>query len=234
MKRFFLILAATIVGGVLIWDYYIAAEKKSSSFITIGFLGDVMLGRGVNEELKNKPIKSIWGNLVPILQKTTLNIANLETALTLHDQPVPKVFNFKSDPKNVAALQQANIKIVNLANNHTLDFDVPGLEETLKTLHAAGIKTVGAGTTLAQAREPVIVSYHGISLGIISFTDNEPTWLATDIKPGTNYAALDAIDSVIEQIKQLRPNVDILIVSTHWGGNWPSEPTPEMQKLRIN
>jgi poly-gamma-glutamate capsule biosynthesis protein CapA/YwtB (metallophosphatase superfamily) len=65
------------------------------------------------------------------------NLVNLECALTTSELIVLKVFNFKSDPKNVSALQEGNIYAVNLANNHILEFSKEGLLETLKTLDNA-------------------------------------------------------------------------------------------------
>jgi poly-gamma-glutamate capsule biosynthesis protein CapA/YwtB (metallophosphatase superfamily) len=50
---------------------------------------------------------------------------------------------------------------VRLANNHVLDYGFAGLEETLRTLEAAAIQTVGAGIKLDQARRPAIVNLPG-------------------------------------------------------------------------
>ncbi|CAF3778353.1 unnamed protein product [Rotaria sordida] len=48
-------------------------------------------------------------------------------------------------------LTAANIHHVYLANNHTLDFGVEGLEKTCETLDKSGISYVGAGRTRQQA-----------------------------------------------------------------------------------
>lgn len=44
-----------------------------------------------------------------------------------------------------------------LANNHVLDWGHRGLEETLHTLHEAGILTTGAGRTRAESECPAII-----------------------------------------------------------------------------
>src|SRR5687768_10746163 len=102
--------------------------------ITIGLTGDVMIGRLVNDHLANASPHYIWGDLLPILRSTDFNLINLETTLTKSKKIVPKVFNFKSDPKNVQTLKEARIDMVNLANNHVLDYGEEGLLETLSTL----------------------------------------------------------------------------------------------------
>src|SRR5262245_12899100 len=102
--------------------------------ITIGLAGDVMIGRLVNEALEHLPPRYIWGDMIPTLQATDLNLINLEAALTHENRPVPKVFNFKADPQKVRVLTEGKIDLVNLANNHILDYGEAGLLETLATL----------------------------------------------------------------------------------------------------
>lgn len=199
--------------------------------ITIGFAGDVMLGRGVNEVLQTKPCEYIWGSVLPLLQSTTFNIINLETALTKSMNKVPKVFNYKSDPNNAACLTVANIKIVNLANNHSLDFNVQGLKETLETLKKNNIFFVGAGINKEEAEKPVVISIENLTIGIIGCTDNEPSWAATQNKPGVNYISLENVQALKQQIKNLKSKVDFIIVTIHWGPNWPLEPSEQMKSF---
>ena len=160
-----------------------------------------------------------------MLKQHKVNLINLETTLTRTTTKIPKVFNFKSDPQNVQTLQAANITVATLANNHSLDFGTQGLSETIETLDRANITHVGAGATLTDAQKPVILTVDGIKIGIIGFTDNEPTWLATHDKPGTNYIHVDDTQTIVSQIVQLRPQVDLLIVTTHWGPNKRTKPT---------
>lgn len=81
---------------------------------TIAFMGDVMLGRLVNEILQEKPVTHPWGNTLSLLQKADLRIINLENTFTLSNKAVPKVFNFKSDPNHVQSLVVVGIDVVNI------------------------------------------------------------------------------------------------------------------------
>ena len=72
-----------------------------TKFVTLAFIGDVMLGRGVNEEIAQRSPESFWGNVLPILQGADAVIANLECAITQHTQKcsrTPKVFYFRAEP----------------------------------------------------------------------------------------------------------------------------------------
>lgn len=195
--------------------------------ITIGLAGDVMIGRLVNEFLDSAPMEAIWGDVLSELLSTDLNLINLEAALTISTREIPKVFNFKADPHKVEALKKARIDVVNLANNHVLDYSDEGLFETFETLDHAQIARVGAGKTQEEARKPVILKRKGISVGIVGYTDNEPGWKAGTAKPGVNYIEVGDLKTVLEDIIPLRKKVDILIVSIHWGPNMRSVPSQE-------
>ncbi|MFZ0564987.1 MAG: CapA family protein [Chlamydiales bacterium] len=194
--------------------------------VCIGLTGDVMIGRLVNEFLKAVPPKTIWGDLISQFHQTDLNLINLEAALTKSEKAVPKVFNFKSDPDNVAVLKQARIDVVNLANNHILDFSEEGLFETLETLDSNQIFHIGAGRNLEEARKPVIVERKGVKIGILGFTDNEPTWKAGKNHPGVNYLPVGDIQTALKDILPLRKQVDVLITTMHWGPNMVERPSP--------
>lgn len=195
--------------------------------LCIVFGGDAMLGRLVNEVINQKGHTYPWGDILPLLQKADFRIVNLETTLTTSTKKVPKVFNYKTDPQNVRTLMAANINLVSLANNHSKDFDDEGLLETITVLDQAHISHVGAGKDIVTAQKPVIMEINNIKIGIVGATDNEPTWQATETNPGINYFSVDNLSDLLHQIRQLKKQVDIAIVSLHWGPNMRQRPTKE-------
>jgi len=201
---------------------------------TLAFIGDVMLGRGVNEEIGRVPPESFWGDVLPLLQSADAVIANLECAITEFDRPwskTIKVFHFRADPAAVEVLRAANIRCVSLANNHTLDFQEQGLLDTLRHLDAAGISRAGAGASLAEAAAPVVFQAGGLKIGVVAMTDNEPPFAAGPDRPGTNYmeistdaAALARVESAAAQARQA--GADLVVLSLHWGPNMVLTPSP--------
>jgi poly-gamma-glutamate capsule biosynthesis protein CapA/YwtB (metallophosphatase superfamily) len=198
--------------------------------ITIGLMGDVMIGRLVNEMLNDQPPAYIWGDTLSLLQNNNLNIINLEAALTHSTRKVPKVFNFKAQPAHIQSLAAANIGIVNIANNHILDFAEEGLIETVQTLTQANILYVGAGRNAEEASKPVILNIQGIRIGILGCTDNEPSWEASPQHSGTRFVEVEDLNdprnkALIADITALRSKVDVLVLSIHWGPNMRERPT---------
>jgi len=235
IKYVFLIL---LTASILSIGYYMYKQKEQNkNSITIGFAGDVMLGRLVNEVITQKGCIWPWGDLLPMLHSTDLNIINLETTLTTATQKAPKAFNFKADPDKVQSLSQARIDVVNLANNHIKDFGDKGLMQTISVLDNAKIKHVGAGSNSQEAMRPVIITKNDIKIGILGATDNEPDWQAGANKPGTFYFSVENIEYLLAAIGQLKKQTDIVIISLHWGPNLrqkPSQPFIEAAHAMID
>jgi poly-gamma-glutamate capsule biosynthesis protein CapA/YwtB (metallophosphatase superfamily) len=130
--------------------------------VTVALVGDVMLGRGVNEALRTMSPEQPWGDVLPLLGSADLRIINLECALTDHTQPwrrTPKVFHFRADPSAIEVLRAAHVDGCSLANNHTLDFEEQGLLDTLEHLEATGIPYAGAARNREEAAQPAILGY---------------------------------------------------------------------------
>lgn len=216
---------------IFFFQIFMITISITAKNVTIGFMGDVMLGRLVNETIAKKGYGYIWGNLLEELQKNEINIINLEMALTHSNIKVPKIFNFKASPDRANILRLGNITLVNNANNHILDYGPTGLIETLDTLDKFKIKHVGAGLNEREARKPVIINKNGIKIGIVGATDNEPTWKADKNKLGTNYVDISKPQSLIKDIINLRQKVDIVILSIHWGPNMMQRPSADFVKF---
>ncbi|MDN4643019.1 CapA family protein [Arthrobacter sp. PsM3] len=201
----------------------------------IALLGDVMLGRLVNERLRRVGAEYPWGDTDSVLRRADLTVANLECVLAAGGEPeAGKVFHFRSDPKNVESLRSAGIGMVSLANNHVLDYGVSAFREMLPVLDSAGILHAGAGLGRDAAQRPAVRRVAGTAVGLIAITDNQPGWEA-DRGPGVYYVPVDRTDRRVAELLALvgrtKARVGLLIVSAHWGPNWGSGVPSEHREL---
>lgn len=200
--------------------------------MTLAFVGDVMLGRLVNDEIPSRSPDSFWGSTLPVLREADAVFANLECAITTDGRVwsrTPKAFHFHADPAAVAVLRAGNIRCVSLANNHTLDFETEGLLDTLRYLDEAGIAHAGAGRTIEEAMRPALVRLADLTVGVIALTDNEPPFAARPNRPGTWYTEIRSdppvLDPIGERVRQLRDEgADLIVLSVHWGPNMVQAP----------
>lgn len=200
----------------------------------VALMGDTMLGRGVRRALADMGAEEPWGDLLPLLHLADLRILNLECALTDHRirwQRTHKVFHFRADPElALGTLRAAGIDACSLANNHVLDFEVEGLEDTLAFLDRAGIAHAGAGLDRAGARRAALLP-HGVAL--IACTDNEPSFAANG-HPGTWYLPVDTDERILSQVSEAiedarRAGARTVIFSNHWGPNMVERPPEEFR-----
>ena len=201
----------------------------------IGLLGDVMLGRLVNERLRRVGADYPWGDTDTVLRRADLTIANLECVLAAGGEPqAGKVFHFRSDPKNAASLLSAGIGMVSLANNHVLDYGPGAFREMLPVLDSAGILHAGAGLDGDAARRPAVRRVSGTAVGLISFTDNQPDWEAGR-GPGVFYVPVmdgdPRVAELLALVRRTKARVGLLVVSAHWGPNWGSGAPSEHREL---
>lgn len=150
----------------------------------------------------------------------------------------------RSAPRLAPALKRAGVDVVSIANNHTMDYGVAGLEQTLDLLRDAAIPFCGAGRNLAQARQPVILHQNGVRVAFLGYTSvcplsyaaTENTHGAAVVRASTSYDAnlrvmlqpgspmnirttANAADlqMVHEDVRAAKANADVLMVSWHWG-----------------
>lgn len=182
---------------------------------------------------QNASAHELWGEaLEPILASNAdLTLFNLETAVTSRDCWVPKTYNFRMHPAGLDVLTVAGIRCVSLANNHVLDFGLPGLLDTLQALRRRGIALAGAGLNARLASAPralplpdgrrVLVfamacANAGCRAWNAALAHRPGIALLPDLEPAT----ASAVCRLIQYYRQ--PN-DLVVVSIHWGGNWPEQ-----------
>ena len=173
----------------------------------------------------------IWGDALAELDhlRPAARIVNLETAITASEDAWPhKGINYRMHPANIGCLSVASIDCCSLANNHVLDWGYRGLAETLATLHAAGIRTAGAGDSEDEAWEPAIIDLAGgrrviVFACALGSAGVPHEWAAGKSRAGVCYLpdlTPSTAESVAARVSAVKRIGDIAVASIHWGGNW--------------
>ncbi|MCK9557276.1 MAG: CapA family protein [Candidatus Cloacimonadaceae bacterium] len=146
----------------------------SSLPLTLNFVGDVMLARRYDSQIIPyygidyifSPTYSMLGGAADV------SIANLEVVLANTGSPHPtKSVVYRGNPSNMQGLVVAGIENVCLANNHTLDYGLPALNQTRALLEANGIGFSGAGANSYEAYLPSFIHQKGISIALLRSSD---------------------------------------------------------------
>ncbi len=170
----------------------------------------------------------LFSDILPHIQSADLSIANLETPLIIKPSPIKKSGAiFGNSPETLAAIKNAGINFLNLANNHILDHGQEGLHTTIETLKNQGFGYVGAGKSLEEASVPYTMKIKGKIITILSYAEHEFSIADTD-SSGAN--PVDVIDFV-NRINDLNESSDFVLLLYHGGKENYKLPTPKQQKL---
>jgi poly-gamma-glutamate synthesis protein (capsule biosynthesis protein) len=194
---------------------------------TVTVTGDVMLGRRVGVHLAT--VRDPTAALRPMarrLARADLTIGNLESTLSRAGAPRQGGDSFAAAPAVRSGLELAGFDVLSLANNHTGDFGLQALVETVRQVRAGGFVPVGAGSDLTRAARPAIVERNGVRFGVVAFdaigetpaaTPSRPGALRVRMQPRTGPLVRADLDRVTDVVRELRSQVDVVLVLPHWG-----------------
>lgn len=201
-------------------EVIIHEEVITKDELTISIAGDVLMDSSIRWQIDRNGIEYPWEMVKEHFQEDTLTMVNLETSITNKGTKwEDKQYNFRSDPKNLQAMNEAGIDVVGLANNHTLDYGYDGFLDTLSHIDKSGIKRAGGGKNWKEAMEGTIIEKENTKIGILAFSRVAPDvkWWATKNSPGIVGAYDSQLVGALNQIKEMKNDVDILLLSIHWG-----------------
>ena len=201
--------------------------------ITIVAVGDIMLGGTAQEILMEEGYDYPFKYVKSLLDNADVTIGNLEGPLTSicnSNMELDKTYVFRSPaPKVTPALKKAGFNLLNLANNHILDYGVQGMNDTIDSLNKYDIYSVGAGENSASARSGTIINTVNGTLGFLSYSLTFPeSFWATDEKAGVAFGHEKQITADIKRLKDI---TDSVIVSFHWGREKVTELRPYQPRL---
>lgn len=240
-----LVLLGLIIG--LAWTHQM--EKETAPAISpqvvqpsreVSFLavGDLMLARKVERLTQSNGLDYPFVRIKDKLQTADITFGNLESPLSARGTPLPgKGICFRARPEMSAKLQQSGFDVLSVANNHALDYDTDAFLDTLELLRSSQIEPVGGGQDLNEARQAVIIEKNGLKVGFLAYTifadiyfdvNYRRTFRATETVSGV--APLEQ-EMILEDLAELKPQVDIAIVSLHWGAEYSKSPDAAQQEL---
>ncbi len=197
-------------------------ETPAAPPVRLVFVGDLMLGRGVAPVVAGDPT-SVFERLRSVIVGADLAFGNLESPLT--DRPhLVGEHALEADPTAAGLLAGAGFDVMSIANNHAADAGPDTVSDTVAALSAAGLRSVGAGTSAETVSEPLVIDIRGITVGVAAF-DNAGGPATSGEVNGINAWNLDAARTTVTE---LRRNVDVVVVSLHGGVEYLPRPDPAL------
>ena len=203
---------------------FVLPEKEQDP-LTLMFVGDIMLDRGVKNMVYKKGDKDYkfpFLKIRPYLKEADLLFGNLESVISDKGSKVGGIYSFRAEPQALEGLSFAGFDIVSVANNHVFDYGREAMEDSFLRLKEAGISYTGGGFTEKEAHLPVIKEAGGIKIAFLAYTDlAAPYWMAQEERSGI--ARLEK-ERMQEDVKKAAREADLVVVSFHYGYEYHTEP----------
>ena len=205
-------------------------EDSDNSEISIFFVGDIMLGRGV-EYMTNKQEKGDFRfpflKIADETRKSDVLFGNLEGPISDRGIKVGSIYSFRFKPEVIEGLIYAGFDILSLANNHMFDYQSIALEDTMNILKENDMDYIGAGFNKEEAFSLKIKEIKNTKIGFLAYTNLGPeNWKAGEKNSGMAWISENDIGEVAEYIKKAKEKIDVLIISLHAGEEYEENPNP--------
>lgn len=197
--------------------------------LSVVAVGDIMLGNHTEEFIRKFGPEYPFAGTDSILRSGDITLGNLEAAFAENGTPFDKRFTFKVPPEFAASLPEAGFNVLNLANNHILDYGEEALHRTIEVLDSLSLSYCGAGNDKKSACEPTILEKNGFKIAVFGYSMTFPSeFWATDSSGGTCFP----YESMLKRtIPHYDSTCDIVIANFHWGRELKNQPRDYQQKM---
>lgn len=131
------------------------------------------------------------------------------------------------NPEASRTLKEIGADIWCIANNHSMDMELPGLEKTISLAKECGAVTVGAGRNIEEASKPVILDEAG-GIGIIAVGYLPSCIPATETDAG-NFLMNDT-ERIEKVVKEIKKAYRWCVVVSHGGEEFANLPHPYIRE----
>ena len=187
----------------------------------ISFIGDIMLGRFVQEQYHTQKYNLISESVLAEIKKSDYVIANLESPIT--DCESTNSLAFAGSEEMLSQFDW--IDCFSLANNHINDFGENGMTDTIANLEKYSIKHNGL---FSDHYIPHTVEKDGCKIAVVMCTD----MLNYEFDKSCKYKTLRADSSEVNIfIKEYKDKGFFVILFAHCGNLFSRFPNPMIREI---
>lgn len=213
-------------------------QSKIASTAPVRILagGDVCLARQLPGLVDLKGSSWCFKELKTTLQQADMVLVNLESAITTGgdflDKQERRPYYYRARPEMLDVLSSVGINVVNIANNHAMDFGPEAFDQELEILDACGIAQCGGGRNKQEAAQPCYINAGGLVIACIGIHTETPMMSAGINRVGINHSPEELLlHAITASVALAKCHADIIIVTPHWGANWKDRPSENRRTL---
>lgn len=197
-------------------------------------VGDVMLGDspiklgiGVGSRIQKEGIMFFLDNVKPCLSDADIFFLNLECPIfpntygNVGKPPIP----FSADEKVLSFLKFGKNQVFSIANNHIMNYDKLGFNNTVHHLVENGIHPVGVSSNNQKGQIPIKITNDGNNLVFLGYS------LRPEESANNPLYAIGDDQKILDEIHLYANTENVVIISLHWGEEFMKVPSFKQQEL---
>lgn len=198
--------------------------------------------------------ETMFDKVQPLLDEADVRFGQNERHYNTSDATPIGTFTEQVPPGHAAYLKPAGFDVVSFASNHCMDLGAEPMMDTVQALRDQGMDVIGVGRNIAEARRPAIIDHEGTKIAFLAYCSVlRPAFEADvakagaapmrahtlyqqwDYQPGTaphvrTYPYEADLAALVEDVKRVRAEADVVIVSMHWGLHFVESIIADYQK----
>lgn len=207
-------------------------SKVASAHFTA--VGDLLVERPILYDARQEDgsflFDQLLGNVDYLIKKGDFSYANQETPITGAEFGLGDGnFVFNNPYELGHSFYRAGFNMLQLANNHTLDMEVSGLNRNVDfwRTNYPDVLLSGVHTSVEEKQAIPIIERNGISIALISstYSSNKPVDLEYSVNIFTENE-----DKLLNDVARANEMADLVAVGIHWGKEY-QQPTIEQEEL---
>ncbi len=205
-------------------------EEPKISNIRLLAAGDIMFHlpqfkSAYDTKTQTYDFKHNFKHIKNYVKEADIAIGNFET-VTREGIGYSGYPRFNTPKESLSAIKDAGFDIMSTANNHCLDQGKKGLTDTIDNIKANNMKNIGTYKH-KEDNKILIEEIDGIKLGFLSYTYGlnglDATLTREELSFMVNLIDENRIESDLKKARV--QDLDLIIVSIHWGNEYQREPS---------
>ncbi len=209
-------------------------EQKKEYQLSMIMGGDALYHTGAYQDGKQSDGSYNYDDqlsyIAPIVSKYDLAYYNQETILGGTELGLSSYPTFNSPQEVGDAFVKAGFNLVSLANNHTLDKGTKAVLNSAKYWSKqSNVMTAGSYGSHEDKQRSHIGEKNGIKYAFFAYT---VTTNGIKVPTGKEYLVnVYSDEKVKNDVEAVKSQVDVILVSMHWGEEYTHTPTTEQRRI---
>ncbi len=191
------------------------------------FLGDLCTTEYTDRAFDERNTEFLFGDIKELFSDSDFSFVNLECAITESNNRIYKFGpNLKACKNTAWVLRDLGCDLAGLSNNHTFDFGIEGINDTMHALRENGIAYTGYGNDYDDSRRDYIIERDGERIAILAVCEHEYSYALADRMGARPF---DPFDTPLD-VRRAKESADRVVVIYHGGKEYCEYPSPRLYK----